>query len=398
MILGENQQQFASPEEALMHYGKKGMRWGVRNEDDLVGFTQGPLKPGTPEFQRVVERVTRTDHPQVLTPPSIGGQARTPKKEDYKPKTELEQHGLTDKQKVLLTFGAVTAAAAGYYAYQHYTGRNVMADLDPAKIKQQEEAIAGLKLPAKWDVSGLRTGPLSKQRLGDLTGGVGNLKLIDAEDLVVNTSRGYADILPKNGLPTSFAIKQHASATRVLEEMRDKYPAVRNMNIEVVPMSNVLGMSSDGAHMAVMHVRAGEARLMYNDFMSEPDARTIWANRKFLPGLGKKDYVAYHEMGHILAAAHGELPPAIDLVSGKAGPALMNKYTKADILKHKRMFTKHGFTFKELSGLSKYAATEPAEAMAELAGHYFSPEMRSRLTPDQLTRAEAMFNEMGGLT
>src|SRR3954447_25975541 len=28
------QQPFASPEEALIHYGKKGMRWGVRKEDD----------------------------------------------------------------------------------------------------------------------------------------------------------------------------------------------------------------------------------------------------------------------------------------------------------------------------------------------------------------------------
>lgn len=29
-----NQQAFASPEEALAHYGKKGMRWGIRKEDD----------------------------------------------------------------------------------------------------------------------------------------------------------------------------------------------------------------------------------------------------------------------------------------------------------------------------------------------------------------------------
>lgn len=31
------QQAFASPEEALAHYGKKGMKWGVRNEDEPVG-------------------------------------------------------------------------------------------------------------------------------------------------------------------------------------------------------------------------------------------------------------------------------------------------------------------------------------------------------------------------
>jgi hypothetical protein len=33
MIL-ESHQPFASPEEALVHYGKKGMRWGIRNEEE----------------------------------------------------------------------------------------------------------------------------------------------------------------------------------------------------------------------------------------------------------------------------------------------------------------------------------------------------------------------------
>lgn len=33
MILGETQ-QFASPEEALVHFGVKGMKWGVRKEHD----------------------------------------------------------------------------------------------------------------------------------------------------------------------------------------------------------------------------------------------------------------------------------------------------------------------------------------------------------------------------
>lgn len=32
MILEEGHQQFASPGEALEHYGVKGMRWGVRKE------------------------------------------------------------------------------------------------------------------------------------------------------------------------------------------------------------------------------------------------------------------------------------------------------------------------------------------------------------------------------
>jgi hypothetical protein len=107
-------------------------------------------------------------------------------------------------------------------------------------------------------------------------------------------------------------------------------------------------------------------------------------------------------MGHLLAAAHGELPPAFDLISSKTSAleSLRERGTwhKAEPLLHQKMFLKHGFTFKELSKLSGYAATEPAEAMAELHGHLMHSEMRNRLTPDQIKRATAMFNEMGGVT
>jgi hypothetical protein len=350
------------------------------------------LEPGTPAFQQRVERITRTDRPQALSPQRdqsgrVGAQA---------PRIHQEKHGLSREQKMLVAFGAVSVAAAGYYAYNRYQGGK-MPGLDLKKIRQEEQALANLKLPAHWDVRGLKDGPISKQNMGDLAGGEFNARIHDARNLVINTSRGYADILPKNGFDNPFAAEQHASVTRVLEEMRNKYPAIRNMNIEVIPMSKVPGVGTS-AHMAVMSMRAGEARVVYNDIMDAPDAAMIRANRKFLPGLGSKDYVAYHEMGHLLAAAHGDIPPAFDLLKGNASPSLWRTWEKADPLLHKRMFAKHGFTFKELSKLSQYAATEPAEAMAELAGHVFQPDMRKRLTPDQLRRAEAMFNEMGGLT
>jgi hypothetical protein len=52
------QQTFASPEEALAHYGKKGMRWGVRNEEEPVGRpTPNAPKPALSERnQRRVEK------------------------------------------------------------------------------------------------------------------------------------------------------------------------------------------------------------------------------------------------------------------------------------------------------------------------------------------------------
>ena len=408
------QQPFASPGEALEaleHHGIKGMKWGVRKEYVPVGGSGGGggnskgLRPGTPEFQQMVERFTRTDHPQVLMPGQRVGSVSgsSPKSGSGKiapgeQKPQSEHHGLTKNQKIVLAVGAVSMAGAGYVAYRHFTGGQ-MNGLEIARIQQNEKILEGMKLPKSWDVSGLKNGPISTQRLGDLSGGHINARLKDEASLVINTSRGYADILPKEGFSNPFAAEQHASATRVLEQMREKYPTIRNMNIEVVPFSRVPGMGDNpSAMMAVQAMRAGEARLMYNDLIDKPTAAMIHANRHFLPGLGAKDYLAHHEMGHLFAAAHGELPPSYHLLTGEAGPAAFRTWTTAEPRLHKRMFAKHGFTFTELSKISKYAATQPAEAMAELIGHYLNPEMRVRLTPSQLARAEAMVNEMGGLT
>lgn len=417
MRRGESQQPFASPGEALKHHGVKGQKWGVRKEEETSGRDSAstmvvpratarnnevfvkdkgkPSGPGTPEFQRIIERVTRTDHPQVLMPQRVS-KGDKPGLIDNR-----EKHGLTRNQKMLLAFGAVAAAGAGYYAYQHYAGGK-MPGLNLAEIKQNEHALGQLKLPAKWDVSGLSHHPLSTQQLGNLAAGDSYTKLRDEANLVINTSRGYADILPKDGFSNPFAAEQHASATRVLEEMREKFPAIRNMNVEVVPFSKVQGLYGSTAQMCVMPMRAGEARVAYNDMIDKPTRDVIRANSRFLPGLGKKDYVAYHEMGHLLAVAHGEMPPAFDTAAGSVSLLDQAKardlWQRAEPLLHKRTFAKHGFSFKELSKISGYAATQPAEAMAELIGHAMHPEMRSRLTPDQLRRADVMINEMGGLT
>lgn len=426
--MSERHEKPGTPGDILEHVGVKGMKWGVRKKEETSSRETGqkepidkavarlnetqkrqktkalieskPLTPGTQEFQQMIGKVTRTDRPQVLgVSKGDGGKIESAPK--------AEKHGLTDKQKMLLAFGAVTAAGAGYYAYKHYTGGKLPKGISADMLRQQQEVklLEGMKLPAHWDVSKLSSGPISTQKLGHLGGGHAAAELLDKENLVINTSRGYADILPKGGFSNPFAAEQHASVTRVLEEMREKFPSIRNMNIEVVPMSKAPGMEgslSRGAHMSVMSMRAGEARIMYNDLIDAPSEAVIRANRDFLPGLGKKDYSAYHEMGHLLASAHGEFPSSFDLLAGSG--SMLDRvreratWYKAEPLLHKKMFQKHGFTFKELSKLSEYAATQPAEGMAELFGHLSHPEMRSRLTPDQITRATAMFNEMGGVT
>ena len=101
MILGQAQ-KFASPEEALAHisetslpesrtahddidfrvkpespggilehYGTKGMRWGVRKENE--SSDRAAAKPLTPDAQQRIARITRTDRPQVLKAPPSGG-------------------------------------------------------------------------------------------------------------------------------------------------------------------------------------------------------------------------------------------------------------------------------------------------------------------------------------
>lgn len=56
MILGESTQPFATPGEALVHYGVKGMRWGVRKADDgpegVPAKTNKAAKADAEEFTR----------------------------------------------------------------------------------------------------------------------------------------------------------------------------------------------------------------------------------------------------------------------------------------------------------------------------------------------------------
>lgn len=84
MILGDTSQPFASSSEALMHYGVKGMRWGVRKSDQpapelkmgLKGVTLGrdgsmDIRPGA-ELQRLVRSSGKSLPMKDLTYASLG--------------------------------------------------------------------------------------------------------------------------------------------------------------------------------------------------------------------------------------------------------------------------------------------------------------------------------------
>ena len=223
---------------------------------------------------------------------------------------------------------------------------------------------------------------------------------LQGDDLTVDRSKGYAEFRPA-GFPANAAVaRRHAEIITALDEVRASYPAVAKMNIEVVPMSRVPLFSelTSTALATVQGVKQGEARIMYNDVQGELGPRSAEFVKSYMPGVGTKNYVGYHEMGHLLAVAHGTFPPSYETLAKGVTPRNVYKYNKRNQKQHKALLKKHGLPFKELKKLSRYSATMPSEALAELVGHRLSPVMRAKLDPDTLRKSEALLNEMGGVT
>lgn len=379
------QQPFASPEEALEHYGTKGMRWGVRKQNDTSGRDTARKEV---QSRSVVESFTTSNATPYLVKDAPSGRAQRAEVKDHK-----GIDGLSDTQKkVLIGAGVVTVGAASYFAYKHYVGGGIGAG------------------PGEFNVSELNKGPLSKVGLNKLDHGHSGFKLDDPELLRVDLSRGYANIIPVDGFGNETVARRHSELVKTFEEMREKYPAVRNLNVEIVPMSHAPGMESmtqQGCPAAVQAIRKGEARIFYNDILGELEGDGLAYIKEVQPGQLTKDFLGYHEMGHVLAVANGNLPPSFDTFknlqagTGEVRPkdiAKAIRYKSYQSSSHKRLMKKHGLTFKELSKLSRYGATEPAEALAELSGYFHTPEYRAKMDPALAKKAEALFADMGGLT
>jgi hypothetical protein len=224
-------------------------------------------------------------------------------------------------------------------------------------------------------------------------------ELHDPSSLKVTTTKGYADVRPVGGFANASVKNRHAELISALDEMRQAYPAVNNLKIEMVPMSRVPGQeeNTSGSFAAVQAIKHGEARIMYNDVLGELEPHQTAFVKNWMPGVGTKNYIGYHEMGHLLAVAHGTQPPSYDLLTrGRARD--INKYYKTNQKNHKKLLERHGLSYTQLRHLSDYAGTEPSEALAELAGHYHSPVMRQRLDADTQRKAQSLFDEMGGKT
>lgn len=394
-----------SPGDVLEHFGVKGMRWGVRKERETSGRDRGGAADAT-ERQRVTEMVVGKNA-TVMNP-------RGTSQADVKKAVEEAKDGgkgLTDAQKLALGIGA--ASVVGFVAYKAYQ-KNMTGFVDSTERSNDRSKLTlpthdkdgKLTGQSKFDLDTYVETPHDGHGFG---GGEEVYQLKNPDDLVVSTSKGYADIRPKDGFPNEYVAKRHEELTRTFEEMRDKYPAVRNLKAEVVPMSQVSGVEMlmhGKSPAAVMHGRNGEIRILYNDTMDGLEPHEADYVRKNQPGVFDKDFLGYHEMGHVLAVAHGDLPPSHDIMtpmtkSGYQATAPKNilnqiRYQKSQAARHEKILKKHGFSFKELSKLSPYGATQPAEALAELAGYYFSPG-QTKLTPKQRENAKKLFDEMGGV-
>ena len=221
---------------------------------------------------------------------------------------------------------------------------------------------------------------------------------LTGNDLTVDRSKGYAEFRPA-GFPANPAVAQrHGEIIAALDEVRAAYPAVAKMNIEVVPMSRVPHQANQvqASFASVQGVKKGEARIMYNDVLGEISPRQTEFVKSYMPGFGTKNYLGYHEMGHLLAVAHGTQPPTYETMAKGITLRNVSDYNRLNQKQHKALLKQNGLKFKKVRKLSRYSATMPSEAVAELVGHTLSPEMRSRLDPDTLRRSQAMINQMGG--
>jgi hypothetical protein len=275
------------------------------------------------------------------------------------------------------------------------------------KFASPEEALKSLQ---HHGVKGMRWGVRKERDTSAVSGslkaadglghGVAQLELTGKDTLTVNHRKGYTEFRPKGYPANPVVARRHDELIASLNETIAKYPAVANLKIEVVPMSRVptsAGLITN-TFAQIQGIKKGEARVIYNDVLGELEPHQTEFVKKMIPGMSTKGYLGQHEMGHLLAVAHGTFPPSHDVLAKRRTTVWdIAKFHKQNQKQHKELLKKHGLSFREVSKLSPYASTMPSEAVAELHGHYATPGMRSKLSPETQAKAEALFNELGGV-
>lgn len=382
-----------SPSDLVLeHHGIKGMKWGVRKEIDLAGRTSnGAMVTSVPKVSRRSVNGQRFVSKKVAANGSVHLPPGSQKNRDENGSVTKHEHigGLTPTQKKLLLAAGVGVAVGGFVAYKHYTGGK------PISLEQMEEEVK--RLP---DNTALKNGSISPRKLGELASTHPAYHLKNPDKLMVDVSKGYADIQHIDGFRHEAAKIRHDEMAHTLEVMREKFPAVRNMNIELVPMSEVHGMeaSMGSALAAVIPVGPGEARIMFNDVKPALTKEEIKGFSTWAPAILEKNGTGFHEMGHVLATSRGLMPSYLDVLEKDDLYPDVDRYVRSQEKYHRDMLTKHGLSFHEVAKISGYAKTSPEEALAELAGQYFTPSFRAKMDPQLAAKAEALFNDLGGLT
>jgi hypothetical protein len=218
------------------------------------------------------------------------------------------------------------------------------------------------------------------------------------ENLRVEQRDNIIDVRPKNGFRSKRAEEFHDEMLRGVGEMSKEYPALRDMKIEITPMSHQPGaglMIWSGVPAAAAHLKEGEARLYYNDRMRGPAGKASSEALKIQPGIQHKNFLGRHEMGHVMAMAGGQMPSGWDATHSSDRHALDNEREQIN-QRHKDLFTKHKLSFGEVSKLSPYAATEPGEGLAELAAYYHTPALKKQMPLSTQIKAKALLDDIGG--
>lgn len=130
----------------LVHYGVKGMKWGVRKKVELIGREKAKqLAEHNEEAKKYISSIVNQKKPslQEATQSIVLSQ----KKHDAKfepsiSKADSEKHHLTDKQKKIaigvgIGVGVTAAAVGSYYLYKHYGGKSI-----PHKVAAPGEHIS----------------------------------------------------------------------------------------------------------------------------------------------------------------------------------------------------------------------------------------------------------------
>ena len=226
------------------------------------------------------------------------------------------------------------------------------------------------------------------------------LRLKKDKLLRVDRSEGFAHVRSARGFKSEQSRKNYESVLEEFRTARETYPKIKELKVEVVPMSHFPGWTPRGVQAAVIHGKPGEVIITYNDRSKDisPRSQKAWAS--WVPGMAYPGYAGRHEMGHVLASAAQTLPSTSHMYAEKSFAKRMKDLddynTKTEQL-HKDKFAKHGLTFEELGKLGNYAKTSPSEAYAEAYGNYHTSELRAKMSPQLQAKVKALLDDEGGV-